>query len=66
MLYRHVDPGQHTFWSRVISQDAVTVDVVAGKTYYVKGVVQMGVFAGRPRLTVVSESKAKAAIASLK
>ena len=65
-LHRYVEPGQHTFWSKAISQDSVTLDVVAGKTYYIKGDVQLGLVAGRPRLTVVPESEAKAAIAKLK
>jgi len=65
-LHRYVEPGQHTFWSKVVSQDSVTLDVVAGKTYYIKGVVQLGLVAGRPKLTVVPESEAKAAIAKLK
>ena len=65
-LHRYVEPGQHTFWSKAISQDSVTLDVVAGKTYYIKGIVQLGLVAGRPKLTVVPESEAKAAIAKLK
>ena len=65
-LHRYVEPGQHTFWSQAISKDSVTLDVVAGKTYYIKGVVQLGLVAGRPKLTVVPESEAKAAIAKLK
>jgi len=65
-LHRYVEPGQQTFWSQAISKDSVMVNVVAGQTYYIKGVVQMGVLAGRPKLTVVSESEAKAAIAKLK
>jgi len=65
VLHRYVEPGQHTFWSQAISKDSVTVDAVAGKTYYIKGVVQMGVIAGRPKLTVVPESDAKPAIAKM-
>ncbi len=65
-LHRYVEPGQHTFWSKAISQDSVTLDVVAGETYYIKGDVQLGLVAGRPRLTVVPESEAKAALAKLK
>ena len=65
-LYRDVDPGQHTFWSQAISKDSVTIDVVAGKTYYIKGVVQTGLLVGRPKLTVVSEAEARPAIARLK
>ena len=66
MLYRYVEPGQYTFWSQVISKDSVTIDIVAGKTYYIKGVTQMGLLAGRPRLTVATEAEAKSAIAKLK
>ncbi len=65
-LYRDIDPGQHTFWSQVISKDSITVDVVAGKTYYIKGVVQIGLLVGRPKLSVVSEAEAKSSIAKLK
>lgn len=65
-LQRYVYPGQHTFWSEAISKDSVTVDVVAGQTYYIKGVVQMGVLAGRPKLSIVPESVAKPAIDKMK
>jgi hypothetical protein len=65
-LYRDVEPGQHTFWSQAISKDSITVDVVAGKTYYIKGVVQMGLLAGRPKLAIVSEAEAKSSIDKLK
>ncbi len=64
-LHRYVDPGQQTFWSQAISQDSVTVDVKAGETYYIRGVVQMGLVAGRPKLTIVSESEARPAIAKM-
>lgn len=66
VLYRDIDPGQHTFWSQVISKDSITVDVVAGETYYIKGVVQMGLLVGRPKLAVVSEAEAKSSIARLR
>jgi len=65
-LYHDVEPGQHVFWSQAISKDSITVDVVAGKTYYIKGVVKMGLLLGRPILTVVSEAEAIPSIAKLK
>jgi len=65
MFYRHVEPGQHTFWSQVISQDAVTLDVEAGKTYYVEGITLIGLVVARPQLRQVDESQAKAAIANI-
>jgi hypothetical protein len=64
-LYRDVEPGKQTFWSQAISKDSIRIDVVAGNTYYIKGIVQMGLLAGRPKLTVVSEAEAKASIAKL-
>ena len=53
-------PGQYDFWSQAISQGSITVTVEAGKTYYIKGEVQMGVLAGRPKITQVPESDALA------
>jgi hypothetical protein len=64
-LYKFVPPGEHTFWSQVISQDAITLNVDAGKTYYVKGDVLMGVYAGRPKFTRVSDDKAQSDLAKL-
>ena len=65
VLHTYLEPGQHTFWSEVISQDSVTVNVEAGQVYYVKGETKLGVYAGRPRLNQVSESQAKAELAQL-
>ncbi len=65
MFYRYIDPGQHTFWSQVISQDAVTINAEAGKTYYIEGVTKMGLVVARPQLREVGEAQAKAAIANI-
>jgi hypothetical protein len=64
-LYKSVEPGAQTFWSQVISQDAITILVEAGKTYYVKGVVKMGVLAGRPTFVQVSEQEGLKDLAGL-
>ena len=64
-LYKYLEPGQHTFWSQVISQDSITLTVEAGKIYYVKGETKLGIYAGRPRFTEVSEGKAKADLSEL-
>ncbi len=66
VLKRYVEPGEYTFWSQALSKDSVTLNAVAGESYYIKGVVKMGVVVGRPRLTIMPESKAKPAIAKLK
>jgi hypothetical protein len=65
LLSTYVEPGQHTFWSEVISQDSVTLTVEAGKTYYVRGETKLGIYAGRPRLVEVSESQAQADLGTL-
>ena len=65
-LYKYLEPGDHTFWSQVISQDSIVINVEAGKVYYVKGEVRMGVFAGRPQFTQMSESQAKSDLSKLK
>jgi len=58
VLYKTVSPGAQTFWSQVISQDAITINATAGQTYYVRGDVKMGLYAGRPSFTQVSEAQA--------
>jgi len=64
-VFKHVDPGEHTFWSQAISEDSITLSVEAGQTYYIQGTVKMGVLAGRPKFKQVSESKAKEGLAKL-
>ena len=65
VLYKYVDPGTHAFWSQVVSKDSITLNVEAGKTYYVKGEVRMGVVAGRPTFVQMPEARAKADLANL-
>ena len=64
-LYKSVEPGAHTFWSQAISQDSIRISVEAGKTYYIKGVVKMGVLAGRPTFLQVSEQEGLKDLAGL-
>lgn len=65
MVYGYFEPGQRQFWSQVISQDSITIDVKAGKVYFVKGVSKMGVYAGRPGFQQVDEATARAEISKL-
>ncbi|MCK5537422.1 MAG: DUF2846 domain-containing protein [Bacteroidales bacterium] len=53
-----VEPGEHMFWSQVISSDSITLTIEEGKVYYVKGTVKMGAIAGRPKFNQVDEKKA--------
>ena len=54
----NIKPDEHTFFSQVISSDAITLHAEAGKTYYVKGTVKMGALAGRPKFNQVDEKTA--------
>ena len=64
-FYTYLEPGQHTFWAQVISQDSITLTLEPGKIYYVKGQTKVGIYAGRPGFAEVSESEAKADLAKL-
>lgn len=52
-------PGKHTYLAETESRSAVTLDVEAGKTYYVEGSVGLGFLAGRPQLTEITEAVAR-------
>lgn len=54
----NVAPGEHTFWSQVISSDAISLTVEEGKVYFIKGTVKMGALAGRPKFQIIEEKKA--------
>jgi len=58
VMYISADPGEHTFYSQVITGDAITLTVEEGKVYYVKATVKMGYYAGRPRFELVDERTA--------
>jgi hypothetical protein len=49
-------PGPHTFTAKTEATSAVTLNVEAGKTYYVGGGVSLGAFVGHPKLTVANEA----------
>jgi hypothetical protein len=49
-------PGELELWGKTESKGSVTLDIKGNDTYYVKGGVSMGMFVGRPHLTVVDRS----------
>jgi len=51
-------PGVHTFTAATEVTDEKPLAVEAGKTYYIRGEVQMGVFVGRPHLIIVDRQEA--------
>ena len=61
MFYQYYEPGLRTFdvsTPSVAGSDLITLDIKAGKTYFVRGEILMGWPVGRPRLTQEQESKA--------
>jgi hypothetical protein len=58
-------PGRHTFAASTESTAERTIDVQPGKTYYISGQVEMGVFVGRPHLTIVDPAEGASAISGL-
>ena len=58
-------PGKHTYLAETEARAAVTLDVEAGKTYYIEGNVGMGFWAGRPQLTEITEPVAKQYLSDL-
>ena len=63
MLHKYLDPGQMTFEARAPSvdgKDSITLDIVAGETYYVMGEILWGWPAGRPKFSRKSASEARA------
>ena len=67
VLFRHLDSGQHVFTCEGgISGDSLSLTVEVGEVHFVRGSIKMGLYAGRPTFTVVSEEKARKAIAKIK
>lgn len=53
------EPGTVEFWAQTESKSEVKLNLDAGKTYYLKGTVGMGIMVGRPHLMIVPENTAK-------
>ena len=58
VIYVNVEPGEHTFYSKVFREDAITLNVEADKIYYVKTAIRAGYYAGRPKFEQVDEKTA--------
>lgn len=58
VLQINIGPGEHTFYSKVFREDVITLNVEAGKTYYVKTTIRVGYYAGRPKFDLVDEKTA--------
>jgi hypothetical protein len=58
-------PGVHKFTAATEATDEKPLTVQAGKTYYIRGEVQMGIFVGRPHLIIVDSQEALGALNEL-
>ena len=68
MFYHYYEPGQKTFdvsTPSVAGSDLLSINIEAGKAYYVRGEILIGWPAGRPRLSQEQESRAKQDIGKL-
>ena len=65
-FYIEPTPGPHTYRAKTEAEEKVTINVVAGETYYVKAEVKMGLLCGQPDLTIVHELEGKSDIPNLK
>lgn len=54
-----LDPGEHNFCSESENQDAITMFVEPGKTYYLQQQVKAGIWKARTKLAVLNEAKGK-------
>jgi hypothetical protein len=65
-LFKVVPPGKHAVACKTETTAEVPVEAAAGKSYYIEAAVEMGLFVGRPKLTMVPEETGKLAILSTK
>jgi hypothetical protein len=65
-LLLQVSPGSHTLVSKTENDAALTLDVVAGRNYFVWQEVKMGLMSARSLLQVVDEATGKAGVAECK
>ena len=64
-FFFELEPGEHFFCSEAENQDYMALTVEAGKTYYLKQRVEMGVWKARTDLAIIDEAKAKKELADL-
>ncbi|HSC83873.1 MAG TPA: DUF2846 domain-containing protein, partial [Pseudomonas sp.] len=64
-FYRVVSPGQHVLATESeFSDNAITLNTDAGKNYYVRQSIKLGVFVGGAKLQEVSEAEGQKGVAS--
>jgi hypothetical protein len=58
-------PGAHKFTASTESTAEHVLTLEAGKTYYIRGEVHMGVMVGRPELVIANSKEAESALKDL-
>jgi hypothetical protein len=61
-----VAPGKHTLVSKTENDSTLSLDVQAGRNYFVWQEVKMGMFAARSLLQLVDEAKGRAGVSECK
>jgi hypothetical protein len=62
----YAQPGEVEFSARTESTSAITVDIKAGQTYYLKCTLSVGITVGRPQLVIVSPAIGESEVAGCK
>lgn len=60
--YKVLSPGKHEVSCCTEAKATVPFEVQSGRSYYIEAEVEMGLFLGRPKLTMVPEESGKLAI----
>jgi hypothetical protein len=61
-IEKDLQPGPHTITSKTEKDSSLTIDMLAGKIYYVWQEVKMGMFAARSQLHEVDAGKGQAGV----
>lgn len=59
-------PGDYTFWVETETRDTVSIELEAGKTYYLSSYADLGILAPRPYMEAVDAKRGAAAVRSLR
>lgn len=61
-IEKDLQPGPHTITSKTEKDSAITIDMLAGKIYYIWQEVKMGMLAARSQLHEVDATKGQAGV----
>ncbi|MFI5335336.1 MAG: DUF2846 domain-containing protein [Opitutales bacterium] len=64
-FFHFADPGAHIYVASTEADASRSIQVEAGKTYYLECGVEMGIFAGRPSMKIANEAEAKSVLPTL-